>query len=96
MYTDCETAVICHVRLPSFSLLLSSVFLFTNCDRVCDTDDFSQCQLTDGQRAWTNSCAENTGLRFRSASGYERTYRVTHLLDIDNGGGGGKSSFCPS
>ncbi len=74
--------------------LLAPLVLFTSCRKVCDNEDAPTHVLTPGQRDWSKAFVKNDVWRFRNASGYVRTYRVTRAEMLNEGGGGGKSSVC--
>lgn len=74
--------------------MLASLSLFTNCRKVCDNKDAPTHELTQGQRDWGKPFVKNDVWRFSNASGYVRTYRVTRAEMLNEGGGGGKTSFC--
>ena len=75
-------------------LLLASSVLLTNCKKACDNENAPTFGLTQGQQEWSKPFAKNTVWRFRNATGYVRTYRITRAEVLNEGGGGGKSSLC--
>ena len=68
--------------------------LLTNCKKVCDNEDAPTYAPTQGESEWSKAFVKNDVWRFRNANGYVRTYRVSRVETLSEGGGSVKSSFC--